>query len=690
MAWDDLRTQLWGGNPMLSSLFVNHLLRHFGTGRERLCVGTDARGDPKAMAVVERVGIGRWQSFLPSQAQLGPTLARSLGDIYGVVNCLPGRALQLDLLCNDSRFGDLTGNSPSPNSTWHALTTSIELAGDFNSYWAARPAKTRQNADRHKRKLSSSGLLEFVVIKDTGDMAEALQRYGALESAGWKGRVGTALSPGSAQFAFYRSLMHEAARANAGRVFELWWNGRLLASRLALIDAQMLVMLKTTYSEEHASYSPGQVLLRCVVEHAFDEHQGKRIEFYTNASRQQEAWSTSTRAIRHVSISRFARWREVTSARRALVSRTARAMGRDFLLRHDESSLSVERFASIDALPGDALRLFNETERQYGVQTGADWFRNLCVTVPPLGQSATIEVLRRRGEAVAILPLVRRSGNRTGIVTLAALGNFYTSLYAPPIRRDVPIYEMAYLLRQALKAVGVTEMELGPMDPHAREFSLLRAAMSMCGLVVFPTFYFGNWTLPRPASLGSYMASRPGSLRSTLRRKGKRFTDAGGRIEILSSEQDVARGLRAYEEVYAASWKQPEPFPAFIPGIAKLAARHGWLRLGIAWLNERPIAVQLWIVARGRAEIFKLAYSEQFKPYSAGTLLSAALIEEALSDPNVELVDYLSGDDAYKRDWMTRRGERWGLSAYDPASSSGLSEISSRILARMVSNKARN
>jgi hypothetical protein len=30
----------------------------------------------------------------------------------------------------------------------------------------------------------------------------------------------------------------------------------------------------------------------------------------------------------------------------------------------------------------------------------------------------------------------------------------------------------------------------------------------------------------------------------------------------------------------------------------------------------------------------------------------------------VDTVDYLSGDDDYKRDWMSERGERWGLRVY--------------------------
>jgi hypothetical protein len=38
----------------------------------------------------------------------------------------------------------------------------------------------------------------------------------------------------------------------------------------------------------------------------------------------------------------------------------------------------------------------------------------------------------------------------------------------------------------------------------------------------------------------------------------------------------------------------------------------------------------------------------------------------------VEVVDYLSGDDTYKQEWMSARRERWGLGAYRLTSVAGL------------------
>jgi hypothetical protein len=42
------------------------------------------------------------------------------------------------------------------------------------------------------------------------------------------------------------------------------------------------------------------------------------------------------------------------------------------------------------------------------------------------------------------------------------------------------------------------------------------------------------------------------------------------------------------------------------------------------------------------------------------------MLEHAIDIDGVEEVDYLSGDDSYKSDWMSDRRERWGIIAFNP------------------------
>ena len=105
-------------------------------------------------------------------------------------------------------------------------------------------------------------------------------------------------------------------------------------------------------------------------------------------------------------------------------------------------------------------------------------------------------------------------------------------------------------------------------------------------------------------------------MRNTIKRMGKKFEADQGSIKIATQPDEMAWAIAAYESVYAASWKVEEPYPEFMPGLLRMCAAKGWLRLGVACLGEQPVAAQAWIVLSGRAEIYKVAYDENFKHYS--------------------------------------------------------------------------
>ena len=92
----------------------------------------------------------------------------------------------------------------------------------------------------------------------------------------------------------------------------------------------------------------------------------------------------------------------------------------------------------------------------------------------------------------------------------------------------------------------------------------------------------------------------------------------------------------------------------------------GRLRLGIARHNGQAIAAQLWTAENGIAYIHKLAHLEEAKPFSAGSVLTAALMEHVIDRDRVTLVDFGTGDDGYKRDWMEAVRPRFRLTAFDP------------------------
>lgn len=342
----------------------------------------------------------------------------------------------------------------------------------------------------------------------------------------------------------------------------------------------------------------------------------------------------------------------------------------------------VEVVRQPNELGPDVRAFFSQAETRCA-EFGLAWFSNLAATVYPGSDALRFYVLRRDGEVLAVLPL---RAERAGLGwTLQALGNFYTPLYEPLLAPACGPADLAQLLA-AMRAdlPALASLTLAPMDPAAPSYRLLLEAIRAAGWRPFEYFAFGNWYLPVRASWGAYLAARDGILRSTIKRMTRKFHGDGGTLEIVTDGADLARAIAAYEQVYAGSWKQPEPYPGFMPGLARACAERGFLRLGLAWLDGKPIAAQLWLVSHGRAEIYKVAYDEGFKAYAPGTLLTALLMRHVIDVDQVREVDYLIGDDPYKKTWMSHRRERWGIVAYNPRSLGGAAGWARETLGRTV------
>lgn len=348
-------------------------------------------------------------------------------------------------------------------------------------------------------------------------------------------------------------------------------------------------------------------------------------------------------------------------------------------------NVHAEEFLDLEHLPADAQSLFDAAEA-VDFQNGLDWYRLLARTTLTAAERVSVLVSRRNGRVTAALPIWRRRRRFGDEVN--SLANFYTSRFLTPMVSSAQVEDFAVLFSalrdQHPRARSLT---LSPLEHGDHGFALLREGLGRSGLRTFEHFCFGNWYLPlQPGQMSAdqYLAERPGEVRQTLRRMTRRFESERGHIEVTSSEAGLERAIAAYTTVYAASWKRQEPHPEFMPGLIRLCARRGWLRLGTAWLDERPIAAQLWIVANGRASIYKLAYDSEFSRLSPGSLLTATLMRQAIDEDRVEEVDYLTGDDPYKSAWMTHRRERWGLVAYDHLTLGG-SWLLARQLASNVS-----
>lgn len=677
--WDRLNRELYQSHPLFDSRFVGPLLEYFADGSERLC--THRTGDTIDGALILRpLGLGRWALFLPSQAQVAAVLLRDARLLETLFPALPGQAWTLDLLAQDPNYCPDWRQLPLPRrQLHHSLTMAVAVKGRFEDYWGSRSKQLRKNLRRYQhRSTDCSGTPRFVIIDKPERIQDAVARYGVLESSGWKGREGTAVAPKNEQGLFYVKLMQGYAQTGQARVVELWLDEQLAASRLIITHGQMWSILKTTYDESLAALAPGRQLLHETLHQAFSTLEAGSVEFYTNTTQDQAEWATDLRFILHHQIYRNRATANLHTLVHALSPQ--KCAGKQSIIY---DPVQVSAYPSIDSLTEEAVSLFNDAA-QDNIESASGWFANLQRTVFTDDPGVRYYVKTFDGEATAALPLcLTRHGP---VRQIEALGNYYTSLYQPAMHASA---DLTPLLQAAIRDHNTAHvMRFAPMDPDSPAYAALLTALRSIGWEPFHFYCFGNWYLEVTGKFNDYMKSRSGSLRNTIKRMNKKFTADGGELEIIITPDKVAEGIEAFNHVYLCSWKKPEPYPKFIPGLIRWLASDGLLRLGIARLKGQPIAAQLWITNHGKASIYKVAYDENYASYSPGTLVTSYLLEYVIDHDKVKEVDFLIGDDKYKQIWMNHRRERRGIIAYNPATIIGLilltTEMTGRFIRRII------
>ena len=212
------------------------------------------------------------------------------------------------------------------------------------------------------------------------------------------------------------------------------------------------------------------------------------------------------------------------------------------------------------------------------------------------------------------------------------------------------------------------------LDPRDSSYAILVRALRSVGLLVECSFNSGTWYEETAGlSFADYLAARPSELRNTWRRK-RRKLKRGNRLTTSFFGHDLGldQAITDYQTIYAASWKPAEFFPDFVPALIRLADELGALRLGIYYVDGVPAAAQFWILWNGRAVICKLAHDKRFDDLSLGTLLTMDLFERVLAEDRPHEISLGRGDDPYKKLWLPKRRERWGITAANPRTLRGL------------------
>jgi hypothetical protein len=357
--------------------------------------------------------------------------------------------------------------------------------------------------------------------------------------------------------------------------------------------------------------------------------------------------------------------------------------------------VKVKTYPSFDALPQTYIDLFEKGSSEW-YDFSLPWFLNFAKTALDGGDKLRIYgVESDTGSDTPLAALATRYKERSSgffsPAVLSSLSNFYTITFSPVGEASGNRSKEA--LDMLAKAIALDSnrwdlIDLRPLDPDSPGYSNLVSSFKAARMVVQKYFCFGNWYMATSGlSYEQYFKTLPSAMQNTIKRKTKKLEKTGrSRIVIVTGTDNLEPIIQAYEQIYLSSWKRPEPYPLFVAGLIRACAERNWLRMGVIYMDDQPIASQVWIVNSGKASIYKLGQDQRYDEFSSGSILTAKLMEHVLEVDKVQEVDFGSGDDPYKKNWLPQRRERWGILAMNPRSVAGCVGIIRNIAGRAAKN----
>ena len=328
-AWSRLHAALGPthASALLAAEFVAPLVKQFGRGDELLACLQEGN-TVRAMAIVRPSRRGAWATFQPAQAPVGLWLQAPAEDTArlarSLMAALPGFPLMLALTQMDPMLMPRPADGACTRTLDYIDTARVTLAGGFDAYWNARGKNLRGNLKKQRARLERDGVAtRMVVERDPAAMAQAVADYGRLETSGWKGGEGTAVSAGNAQGRYYRAMLEGMAARGAASVYRYYFGEQLVAMDLCVEDGASIVVLKTAYDESVPSnLSPTLLMREEACRSLFEAGRFARLEFYGRVMEWHTRWTEEVRTMYHVN---YYRWPGLGRLHRLLDERPRRA-----------------------------------------------------------------------------------------------------------------------------------------------------------------------------------------------------------------------------------------------------------------------------------------------------------------------------------------------------------------------------
>jgi CelD/BcsL family acetyltransferase involved in cellulose biosynthesis len=282
-AWRRLGSTAILPAPMSIEEVLSPLFRHLAPPGRRVQITAviAEHGELAALAAFERLGLAQgrplavsasWMADLPLAGTplVGPddpddALARL---IAGTTRLQGTHAVLFRLVPNDPAFGHLLSQAarrlgvPPPVILEPCERAALATGRDFDDWFNANFARKRRKEFRRlAARLAETGKVETVLRQRGEPLSPWIQDFLNLESAGWKGRRGTALACSSDSSRFLAESLDRLDERGELLFWRLTFDGRPIAMLFAMVTGTTAFLGKIAHDEAFDRYSPGVLLI---------------------------------------------------------------------------------------------------------------------------------------------------------------------------------------------------------------------------------------------------------------------------------------------------------------------------------------------------------------------------------------------------------------------------------------------
>lgn len=326
--------------------------------------------------------------------------------------------------------------------------------------------------------------------------------------------------------------------------------------------------------------------------------------------------------------------------------------------------MEIQTYDKFSALPESAQRLA-EHYREVNPFVCDIWLRSFEQHLIGKDEEALYVVALNEDKCDLLLPLLACRTPTMRALKIRSMVNFYTTVFSPLFGNGAAREQTAssladFFLKEFSDAV-IFEFE--PLRDDSMP-ALIADHYGKKGKSIWRKYHkhINRFETVLGDDYDDYLKRRPSQLKNTIRRKNKLLSkETNSELRIYDTGKEVIQHYPAFRLVYEESWKEEESYPDFINEALQELADAGKAKLAILFVNGEPAAAQIWFKIGDGWGVFKLAYRPKYKRYSVGTLLTAGVIEDLLADRQTTEIDFFSGDDSYKQDWVGSQRDHIGI-----------------------------